>query len=134
MLILYTFLLTEEKYIQGYLPKNKLLVYPLSDHYPIIMSVRTQGKSVKNNINTKLDYQKLVKLGATINWDYVSETPDPNVAIGKLVSLLSNLTEETKKRANKKLKPRSNLITPELITSCYHKQKLYKAWKIDIYC
>lgn len=115
-----------------------ILNYDITDHLPILLNISptradcTQ-KHNENLVFTKLDYDKLIQLAASVHWDDILEVQDPEAAIDELVNIIVDITKKSQvevkvTKKNRKLKP---WITNGLITSIRTRDRLKKSLKIN---
>ena len=113
--------------------KTFTLRIPLTDHFPLFMSlnkIRTIG-----NLHTikHINFNKLREDASTINWSELSQINDPNIALNNLINKIKICLSkaEYNKKPNKTniMNPRKDWVTKAIIISSKTKEKLYKIWK-----
>ena len=115
--------------------KTFTLRIPLTDHYPLFMSINKLRTIQKIHTVNRINYNKLRTTAVNINWNEISQINDPNIAINILIDKIktclskAEYTEKTNKTNN--MKPRKDWITMAIMKSCNTKEKLYKIWKKD---
>jgi hypothetical protein len=99
-----------------------------SDHYTLLLTIKLdKPQTPTNNIKSYLDYSKLVKNSARVDWSIVLSYEDANSATVKIIEMIKTIiTDSTKTKANnKKNMPRKHWVTNGITKSGATKEKLY---------
>ena len=139
--------LLDNVFINAYGSKfESAVVYSdISDHFPILlkMNVKIVDKTgcthskkrhlTGENIKFFREELKLVNWNLVINNDCINS--DPDSAYTKFSDLITKIYNETFKLEDVKLPkhriPRQEWITPGLVSSCHHKSKPFKNFKLN---
>ena len=65
--------------------KTFTLRIPLTDHYPLFMSINKLRTTQKIHTVNRINYNKLRTTAGNINWNEISQINDPNIAINILI-------------------------------------------------
>ena len=115
--------------------KTFTLRIPLTDHFPLFMSLN-KIRTIENLHTIKrINYNKLTTDASTINWSELSQINDPNIALNNLIDKIKICLSKAEytKIPNKTniMKPRKDWVTKAIMISSKTKEKLYKIWKKD---
>lgn len=111
--------------------------YLFTDHYPLFLCIDRIENKTSDSETVFTDYKKLNKIAAKVNWSSILSIHDPNNAMDSIINLINNcmsmaIKRKTKMSKNlKQLVPRSKWITAAILTSCNHKDFLYRVWKAN---
>ena len=110
---------------------------PLTDHFPLFMSINKLRTIETIDTITHINYNKLRTTADSIDWRELLHINNPNLALNNLIDkikmCLCNAEYTIKTNKNKNMRARKNWITRTIMKSCTTKEKLYKLWKKDPY-
>lgn len=114
--------------------KTFKLMYKITDHEPLLLLIKTRiiAEKVVYNEKTRIDYNKLEKHMAKINWDR-NYSNDVDIFLSNILRQVEKVIVKSSKKMklSNKSRPNNDWITTGLIKSCETKEKLYKAWQKD---
>ena len=115
--------------------KTFTLRIPLTDHFPLFMSL-SKIRTIENLYTIKrVNFNKLREDDFTINWSELSQINNPNIALNNVfdkIKICLGKAEYTKK-PNKTniMNSRKDWVTKAIMISSKTKEKLYKILKKD---
>ena len=109
--------------------KTFTLRVPLTDHFPLFMSInKIRNSKIRETMN-HITYTKLKSFAASIDWSELSQINDPNTALNNIIDKVKIRLRKagyTKTSKANNAKPRKNWITKAIMKSCNTKEILYK--------
>ena len=105
--------------------KTFTLRIPLTDHFPLFMSINKIRTTEKIDTIKQINYSKLKTAADSLNWSELALINDPNLALNNLIDkikmCLCKAEYKIKTNKNKNMRPRKKWITKSIIKSCVTK-------------